>query len=144
MNGSSGCYWERLSGFGGTLNEIIANDFQGFAGPVIVDIKPTDTGFHFTAACGPMIAEIVAACPNTPPTTFHAGTAHIARSLAPGTYSASSTGSCYWASLSGFGGELNEIIANDSVSTVGPVIVAIAPTDVGFYSNDKCGTWTRI
>ena len=44
-NAVSGCYRERLSGLGGTLAEILANDFQGFAGRVIVDVNATDTAF---------------------------------------------------------------------------------------------------
>ena len=46
---SAGCYWERLSGFGGTLDEIISNEFT-FA-PSIVTIAPTDVGFK-TLDCG--------------------------------------------------------------------------------------------
>lgn len=47
--GGEGCYWERLSGFGGTTDEIVANDNP--VGPVIVTIQATDLGFA-TAACG--------------------------------------------------------------------------------------------
>ncbi|MGB2874791.1 MAG: hypothetical protein WBB76_04865 [Gaiellaceae bacterium] len=43
------CYWERLSGFGGTLGEIIANYYG--SGPTYVTIAPTDLGFH-SARCG--------------------------------------------------------------------------------------------
>jgi hypothetical protein len=43
------CYWERLSGFGGTLAEIIAN-FYG-TGPTIVTISPSDAGFR-SERCG--------------------------------------------------------------------------------------------
>ena len=41
--GGTGCYWERLSGFGGTNGEILAND--NVDGPTVVTIKPTDAGF---------------------------------------------------------------------------------------------------
>ena len=47
-----GCYWERLSGLGGTLDETITNDFQPFDGSTIVDVLPTDLAFKFNAACG--------------------------------------------------------------------------------------------
>ena len=40
-----GCYWERLSGFEGTLSEILANGVPN-EGPVIVTILPTDKGFR--------------------------------------------------------------------------------------------------
>ena len=47
-----GCYWERESGFGGTLSEIIANDFVGFdARQLIVDILASDKGFK-SDGCG--------------------------------------------------------------------------------------------
>jgi hypothetical protein len=59
----------------------------------------------------------------------------------PGTYKAPGGGSCYWERLSGFSGELNDIIAND-VATRNP-IVTIAPSDAGFNTSD-CGTWKRV
>ncbi|MBT4052800.1 MAG: hypothetical protein HOE73_06895 [Bacteroidetes Order II. Incertae sedis bacterium] len=50
---SSGCYFERLSGFGGALEDIIANEFIGFdPGQWIVDILASDVGFSTTSACG--------------------------------------------------------------------------------------------
>lgn len=48
------CYWERLSGFGGTFAEMITNDLVGQAGPVIVTIKKGDAGFS-SEACGPWV-----------------------------------------------------------------------------------------
>jgi hypothetical protein len=48
--GSGNCYWGRLSGFGGTLGEIITNDLLS-AGPVVVDIVSTDAGFQ-SNGCG--------------------------------------------------------------------------------------------
>ena len=46
---SSGCYWERLSGFGGTNSDIIANEFSDDA--QIVTIAASDAGFN-TEDCG--------------------------------------------------------------------------------------------
>lgn len=43
------CYWERLSGFGGTLAEIIENGID--TPPVVVTIQQTDTGFK-SESCG--------------------------------------------------------------------------------------------
>jgi hypothetical protein len=48
-SGGSGCYWARLSGFGGTFDEIIANGNQ--TGPAVVTIAPTDKGF-VSKRCG--------------------------------------------------------------------------------------------
>lgn len=43
------CYWERLSGFGGTFDEIIANNIS--EGPATVEIAASDAGFT-TNGCG--------------------------------------------------------------------------------------------
>ena len=43
------CYWARLSGFGGTLDEIITNEVG--AGRQIVAISSSDEGFE-TSGCG--------------------------------------------------------------------------------------------
>ncbi len=43
-SGGSGCYWARLSGFGGTFDEIIANGNP--TGPAVVTIDPSDKGFE--------------------------------------------------------------------------------------------------
>lgn len=42
---SEGCYWERLRGFSGEGDDLIANEFRDRAGPVIVTIKAGDKGF---------------------------------------------------------------------------------------------------
>lgn len=47
--GGDFCYWERLSGTGGSFSEIIANDFSD--GPSIVTISPTDVAFD-SSGCG--------------------------------------------------------------------------------------------
>ena len=46
--GGSGCYWERLAGFSGSLSDVIANNFG--AGPQVVQIAATDAAFK-TAGC---------------------------------------------------------------------------------------------
>lgn len=46
----------------------------------------------------------------------------------------------YWARLSGFGGTLDDIRANDNAS--GSTIVTISSSDRGFQARD-CGTWRR-
>jgi hypothetical protein len=48
---------------------------------------------------------------------------------------------CYWARLSGFGGDLSDVIANGTM-TKRP-IVTIKKTDKGFETRN-CGTWHRI
>jgi hypothetical protein len=133
--GGTGCYWERLSGFGGTLDEIIANDFG--TTHVIVDIAPTDAGFSANG-CGTFVAYSPSA---SAASTFGAGQWVVNQQILAGTYTAPGGSSCYWERLRGFGGSLAQVIAND-FDTTSP-IVSIASTDVGFNSH-QCGTWTRI
>jgi len=69
------------------------------------------------------------------------GTFQVGADIAPGTYRAANPdGFCYWARLSGTGGTLREIIANDN--TTGPAVVTIAATDAAFESSG-CGGWTK-
>ncbi|MDP2965235.1 MAG: hypothetical protein Q8N39_04245 [Pelolinea sp.] len=49
IEGTGSCYWERLSGFTGALDDIIANDLPN--GPSIVTILPSDIGFT-SSRCG--------------------------------------------------------------------------------------------
>jgi hypothetical protein len=47
--GSDSCYWKRLSGFSGSLHDIIANNLA--SGPQVVQIAATDAAF-VTERCG--------------------------------------------------------------------------------------------
>ena len=47
--GTASCYWARLSGFSGSLDDIIAN--SNVDGPAVVTIQATDTGFE-SIRCG--------------------------------------------------------------------------------------------
>jgi hypothetical protein len=50
----SGCYWARLSGFSGTLDDIIANQFA--SGPQVVTIFSSDRGFE-SSGCGTWVKQ---------------------------------------------------------------------------------------
>jgi len=54
----SGCYWARLSGFSGTLDDIIANQFA--SGPQVVTIFFSDRGFE-SSGCGTWVKQTEAA-----------------------------------------------------------------------------------
>jgi hypothetical protein len=133
--GGEGCYWQRLSGLGGTLGDIIANDDA--VGPAIVTILPTDKAFS-TQYCGtwtPLPSS------GSQAISFGDGTFAVGIEIAPGTYQAPGGSSCYWERESAFGaGGINGIISNDNPS--GSVVVAIAPTDEGFQTQG-CGSWTK-
>ena len=130
-----GCYWERESGFSGSLADIIANDFVN--APTIVTIAPSDQGFK-SDGCGAW-SPAAGAITSSPSAPFTDGTYLVGIDIAPGTWRAPGGDGCYWQRLSGFGGTLGEIIANDNPS--GSVIVTIAASDTGF-STSSCGAWS--
>lgn len=132
------CYWERLSGFGGSLGEIIANGNE--SSYAIVTIGKSDVGFS-SSGCGTWTSDL-SAVTTSPKAPFGDGTYMVGTDVAPGTWR-SSGGSdlCYSARLKGFGGTLSSIIANDVGKT--GMIVTIHSTDKGF-SSSGCGTWTKI
>jgi hypothetical protein len=134
--GSSGCYYARLSGFGGGFEEILAND--NTSDPAIVTIEPTDVGFE-SRRCGTWTQDLSAITSST--TSFEDGTYFVGTDIAPGTYRSSGSSGCYYVRLSGFNGSFENIIANQN--TDAPAVVAIDPTDAGFQSK-RCGTWTRV
>ncbi|MFA5907244.1 MAG: carboxypeptidase-like regulatory domain-containing protein [Vicinamibacterales bacterium] len=51
-NSGLGCEWQRLGNFTGSFDAIIASGFASSAGPQLVTIAATDTGFSTTADCG--------------------------------------------------------------------------------------------
>lgn len=63
----------------------------------------------------------------------------VGEAVPPGTYRGDGGSACYWERLSGFSGELGDIIANGGFIRF--EIVTIAATDAGFNSR-SCGTWT--
>lgn len=133
-----GCYWARLSGFGGTVDEIIANNGSYDKGPQVVTIASTDKGFE-TRGCGKWYSNLSQVTASK--TTFTSGIFIVGTDIDPGTYKstgAKDSTSCYWARLSGFGGSLDEIIANN---VSGNTVATISATDKGF-SSTGCGTWT--
>lgn len=140
-NARRGCYWERLRGFSGSLSDVLANDFQGFNGRAIVDILPTDAGFEFDADCGNFQTYVPPAAPSA---AIAPGAHVVGAHITPGTYVTNASSGCYWERVRSFDGTTSAIIANDFVGSAGQVIVAIAPSDVGFFADDDCGTWTRL
>lgn len=129
------CYWERLKGFGGGLDDILANSIS--PGPAIVTILPTDKGFH-SSTCG-VFTQDLSAITASPASPFGDGTYIVNVDVAPGRWRSDGAGTCYWARLSSFTGR-DDIIANSIAK--GPSIVEISPGDRGFNSSG-CGTWTK-
>ena len=142
-NPRAGCYWERLSGLGGTLADTIANEFIGFDSPQeIVDIAPSDRAFDADEDCGTWDQTPE---PSPPAGTIPPGTWLVGGQIAPGVYEVDAGDGCYWERLSGFGGRgIDDVLANDFVSGGGRQLVEIAPDDVGFSNDVDCGTWRAI
>ena len=138
---ASFCYWERLSGVGGTLDDIIANGTGG--GYFTVTIGAGDAGFS-SEGCGTWSADLSAVTAGPAEPVTEDGVYIVGTDIAAGTWR--STGGsgfgCYAARLSGFGGTLGEVIAND-LSTEGGLIINIAASDRGFETTG-CGTWTKV
>lgn len=140
-NARSGCYWERLRGFSGNIDDVLANDFQGFSGRAIVDILPTDAGFRFDADCGNFQTYVPPAAQDA---SIAPGAHVIGAHIAPGTYVATARRGCYWERVRSFDGTSAAIIDNDFMGNAGQAVVTIVATDVGFVTDDDCGTWTRL
>ena len=134
---TEGCYWERLSGFDGSLDAIIANQFSNSY--EVVTIAPGDAGFN-SDGCGDWSADL-SAITSDPSAPFGDGVYIVGTDIAPGTWRAAGGDDCYWERTAGFGGTLDEIIANDFTS--GSAVVTIAASDAGFRTSG-CGSWTRL
>jgi len=136
----SGCYWERQSGLGGTLGEIIANDVWVFDPPqVIVDILGSDLAFMGDGDCGSWYTT-----PRQPAQIdIPPGTWLVGAQIAPGIYQANVGAGCYWERERNFESTVGSIIANDFIADASPRLVEIGADDVGFHNDSDCGTWTR-
>ncbi len=134
--GSPGCYYERLSGFSGSLSDIIANNNTD--NPAIVTISATDKGFS-SQNCGTWTSDLSQITASK--TSFGDGMYIVGTDITPGTYKNTGVTGCYYARLSGFGNTTDDIIANNNTDS--QAIVTIVGTDKGFQSNG-CGTWTLI
>ncbi len=135
---SSGCYWERLSGFGGSINEILANDFTDVN--AVVTVSASDKGFR-SSGCLSWTNDLSRVTASTV-APFGGGTYIVGTDIAAGTWRSSGGSSCYWERVSGFSGEFGQIIANDFTNAI--VIVTVKSTDKGFHAAKQCGTWTKI
>ena len=139
MPTSGGCYWARLSGFDGTLEEIIANNSSDNLLPDVVTISPTDVGFS-SERCGIWTLNL-SPITSEPTAPFGGGKFIVGTDIAPGMWRNNDfSGNCYWERLSAFSGTFEDIIAFEYSSS--PQIVTIAQEDVGFTSHG-CGMWIK-
>jgi hypothetical protein len=133
---ASNCYFERLSGFSGTFDDINANGNAD--APTVVMIAETDAGFK-SSGCGTWTQDLSAVTQSQ--TSFGDGTFIVGTDISPGTYKNTGGTNCYYERLRGFSHTFSDIIANEN--TEGSAIVTIGAGDIGF-SSARCGTWTKI
>ena len=131
VEGLRSCYWERLSGLSGQLEDIIANG--NVANHDVVEIMDGDAGFGTDCDAWYPLTERDPLLTEIPEGKWVLGS-HIM----PGTYEAGGGDTCYWERLSGLSGTSDDIIANELPS--GQAVVEIADDDVAFNSTD-CGEW---
>jgi hypothetical protein len=118
-----------------TIDDIISNDNTD--APAVATIAATDKGFE-SQNCGTWTKDLSRI--TTSKTSFDDGTFIVGTDITAGTYKNSGGDACYFARLRGFGGTIDDIIANNNVSA--PTIVTISSSDKGFQSSG-CGTWTK-
>jgi hypothetical protein len=135
-SGADGCYFARLKGFGGGLDDLIANENTN--DPAVVTIAATDKGFQSTR-CARWTQDLSAI--TTSQTSFGNGDYIVGTDIAPGRYRSSGREGCYYARLRGFGHTLDDLITNENTNDA--AVVTIAATDKGFESA-RCATWTKI
>jgi len=128
-------YYARLSGFGGGLDEILSNG--NASGPTLINILDSDVGFETTGSGYWYLID--ASYKGEKLTTFSDGIYLVGQDISPGKYKSDGV-SGYYARLSGFTGELDEILSNNNAS--GPAIIEILPTDKGFQTSGGI-TWTK-
>jgi hypothetical protein len=132
VEGPFGCYWERLSGLSGELDDIIANG--NVAGHDVVEIAAEDVAFGTDCDAWYDLTERDPLL-----TPIPEGKWVLNSHIGPGTYEAPGGDTCYWERLSGLSGTVDDVIANDLPQ--GRAIVEIASGDVAFNSAG-CGDWT--
>jgi hypothetical protein len=139
---ATNCYWERRRGNGGTIADVIANDFVDYnAGQLIVDILSSDFSFDTDNDCGTWFTTARTGAK----TTITPGVWLVGSQLSPGQYRTQAVAGCYWERLRNFQGTVSaSVIANDFMAAGGQATVTLSASDAGFRSDGNCGTWSRL
>lgn len=120
------CYWARLDGLSGELDDLIAND--NGEGLFYVEILETDTALE--TRCELLPIEQVPAR-ETYLTELTSGTYLVGRDIEAGIFrgeaGADIVESCYWARLNNVNGGLGSIITNNN--STGQFFIEVQPTD---------------
>ena len=128
------CYWARLQGVSGALDDILAND--NAMGQFYIEVLEGDG--YLETHC--QITSLAAwPEPSELPESLQPGTYLVGRDIAAGTYRGEAGEEvldwCYWARLNGVTGELKDVAANHN-ATGGPFYVEMLDTD--YALNTTC------
>ncbi len=138
-----GCgYWARLKETDGSFDSIIANGNASDDEYVTVTIGTRDRAFETDCAALMPIA-FLRTVPKSNKTSEEFGTLMVGKDIHPGTWRGTATGSCYWARLSGFSGEFDDILANDNVKSGAKFTITVKSSDKGLELQSDCGTLTK-
>jgi hypothetical protein len=120
------CYWARLSGLSGALDDVLAN--ANAVGLYYLEVLPTDKALETACELRP-IDQVPAR--ETLLTVLQPGMYLVGRDIGPGMYrgtaGADVLASCYWARLSGVTGELDQVLANGNAT--GQYYIEVQPGD---------------
>lgn len=139
ITSTDGCYWARLSGFSGDFEELTANGNLDAGARGRVTVSDGDAGIEFSGGCEWALADD--AGPHEISGPVPAGVWAIGAEVAPGTYTTTAPDDgfgCYWARLSGFSGDFEELITNGNLDPGARGRVEIADGDAGIEFTGAC------
>ena len=120
------CYWARLEGVSGDLDDIIAN--RNAIGQFYVEVLETDAYLEIDCKATPLADWTV---PNPRLVNLGPGMYIVGRDIDAGTYQGEAgediLDSCYWARLNGVTGTVDDILANNNAN--GPFYVEVETSD---------------
>jgi hypothetical protein len=135
------CVWERLAGFGGSDDEIIAIQILQNQAYGVVTIRATDVGFE-SSGCGRWAVDLSQVTASMD-SIDHDGTYIVGTDITPGSWRSTGGENCYWVRLRAFDGAPGAVIENDFTDGPSePISLSIRSTDAGFHT-ENCGTWRR-
>lgn len=128
---------------GSTTPSQTSTSVEDLATTTVADVATTTAAPITTTTATPTTTSTT--LPPGPEPVFGSGTQVVGEDVQPGIYETGQLGEgifegCYWARLSGFSGDFEELIANNNV--VVHDVVEIADSDVGFDSN--CSAWYEL
>jgi hypothetical protein len=138
------CYWARLAGFSGDVDELIANGTLASGARGRFTVVDGDAGVEFSGECQWVDADEAGSA--DPGSEIGDGVWAVGDEIQPGTYTSTAPDGemdlCYWARLVGFSGEAEDLIANSVIEGGARGRVEISDSDAGVEFSGGC-VWTR-